>query len=420
MKTVGARQVWAVQEITAALGRRLEGIPSLWVEAEIGNLRQRGGQVYFTLRDAHQIDASMRSVLFDRLPVRPEDGSLVLAYGRVEFWPDRAQISMRIERLEPAGEGTLLAQIEAVKVRLAADGLLADARKRRLPLLPRRIGLITSAVGAARNDVLNNLWARFPADVVLADAPVQGDGAPAGIIRALAALNAIPDVDVIIVARGGGPLEDLMAFNDEALCRAVAASRVPVVSAVGHEKDVTVCDLVADRRVSTPTAAAAVVAPDLGSLNAGLADASRGLVRGLVRVREHSAALVAQRTSAMLAGLRAYEARASARTQSASQRMGPALIRHAERSSMRVPEAGARLARAGAGRLTMEAGRLDARAALLDALSPQRTVARGYAIVRDPRDAHPVISVAGVRAGDAVELELRDGIIDATVEGVRA
>ena len=162
MKTVGARHVWAVQEITAALGRRLEGIPSVWIEAEIQNLRQRGGQVYFTLRDTHQIDGSMRVVLFDRLEHRPTDGSLVYAYGRVEFWAERAQISMRIERMEPAGEGAMLAQIEATKTRLAQEGLLSDARKRTLPLVPRRIGLVTSAVGAARNDVLNNLWSRFP------------------------------------------------------------------------------------------------------------------------------------------------------------------------------------------------------------------------------------------------------------------
>ena len=165
----------------------------------------------------------------------------------------------------------MLAQIEAIKATLAAEGLLADARKRALPLVPRRIGLITSAVGAARHDVLNNIWARFPADVVLADVPVQGAAAPRAIVRALDALNAIPEVEVIIIARGGGPLEDLMAFNDEQLCRAVAASRVPVVSAVGHEKDVTVCDLVADRRVSTPTGAAEAVVPDRAALDARLA-----------------------------------------------------------------------------------------------------------------------------------------------------
>ncbi len=260
----------------------------------------------------------MRAALFERLAHRPADGSLVYAYGRVEFWAERAQLSLRIERMEPAGEGAMLAQIEAIKATLAAEGLLADARKRALPLVPRRIGLITSAAGAARHDVLNNIWARFPADVVLADVPVQGVTAPRAIVRALEALNAIPEVEVIIIARGGGPLEDLMAFNDEGLCRAVAASRVPVVSAVGHEKDVTVCDLVADRRVSTPTGAAQAVVPDRAALDARLAEAARGLVRGLGRTREASAVAIAQRTLGLIAGLRAAEHRSASQVAAAA------------------------------------------------------------------------------------------------------
>lgn len=416
MKTVGARHVWAVQEITGALGRRLEGIPSVWIEAEIQNLRQRGGQVYFTLRDTHQIDGSMRVVLFDRLEHRPTDGSLVYAYGRVEFWAERAQISMRIERMEPAGEGVILAQIEATKTRLAQEGLLSDARKRTLPLVPRRIGLVTSAVGAARKDVLNNLWSRFPADVVLADVPVQGPAAPRAIVRALALLNDIPEIDVIIVARGGGPLEDLMAFNDERVCRAIAASRAPVVSAVGHEKDVTVCDLVADRRVSTPTAAAEAVVADKTVLETQLADAARGLVRGLMRIRESNAALVGHRTLGLVAGLRTAEHRATARVAAAESRLGPAVRRVADAAALSLPVARDRLDRATAGRHQAAVQRIAANAALLDVLSPSRTVARGYAIVRDPATRRPVVSVGDMQAGADLELELRDGRADVTVK----
>ncbi len=419
MKTVGARQVWAVEEITAALGRRLEGIPSLWVEAEVQNLRHRGGQVYFTLRDTHQIEASMRSVLFERLVARPEDGSLVQAYGRVEFWADRAQISMRIERMELAGEGLLLAQIEATKARLDHDGLFADTRKRPLPMLPRRIGLVTSAVGAARNDVLNNLWARFPADVVLVDVPVQGDGAPRAIARALGVLNGIPEVDVIIIARGGGALEDLMAFNDERVCRAVALSRVPVVSGVGHEKDVTLCDLVADRRVSTPTGAAEAVVADKVTLHAQLVAAERGLVRGLVRVRESSVVRVDLRTQRLIAALRALGARSEGRVAAAQSRLEPAVRRVADASALLVPVGSERLGRAIGTRFVAAESRLSAKQALLEALSPSRTVGRGYAIVRDPADGHPLVSVGDLRAGDRVELEMRDGRVDATVEGAR-
>ena len=416
MKLVGARQVWAVQEITAALGRRLGGIPSVWVEAELQNLRERGGQVYFTLRDRHQIDASMRAVLFERLVPRPLDGSLVYAYGRVEFWAERAQVSMRIERMEPAGEGALLAQIEAIKARLAAEGLLADARKRPLPLVPRRIGLITSAVGAARHDVLNNLWARFPADVVLADVPVQGAAAPRAIMRALDALNAIPEVEVIIIARGGGPLEDLMAFNDERLCRAVAASRAPVVSAVGHEKDVTVCDLVADLRVSTPTAAAEAVVGDRAALETRLNDAARGLVRGLGRTRDASAAAVGQRTLGLVAGLRSVEHRSASQVGAAEARLAPAVRRVADASALVVPVAGDRLARAAQAQMLVAAQRVAATAGLLEALSPSRTLQRGYAIVRDPASGRPVVSAAELHAGADLELELRDGRAAVTVK----
>jgi len=416
VKTVGARQVWAVQEITAAVGRRLEGIPSVWIEAEIQNLRKRGGQVYFTLRDTHQIDGSMRTALFERLAHRPTDGSLVYAYGRVEFWAERAHVSMRIERMEPAGEGVMLAQIEATKDRLAAEGLMSDARKRPLPLVPRRIGLITSAVGAARNDVINNLWSRFPADVVLADVPVQGAAAPQAIVRALGLLNDIPEIDVIIVARGGGPLEDLMAFNDERVCRAVAASRVPVVSAVGHEKDVTVCDLVADRRVSTPTGAAEAVVPDKTVLDAQLADAARGLVRGLVRVRESNAALLANRTLGLVAGLRAADDRATARVATAESRLIPAVRRVADAAALSVPIARERLERATTERYAAVAQRVAANAVLLDVLSPSRTVTRGYAIVRDPSTRRPIVSVGDMPTGADLELEVRDGRADVQVK----
>jgi exodeoxyribonuclease VII large subunit len=416
VKTVGARQVWAVQEITAAVGRRLEGIPSVWIEAEIQNLRQRGGQVYFTLRDTHQIDGSMRTALFERLAHRPTDGSLVYAYGRVEFWAERAQVSMRIERVEAAGEGVMLAQIEATKARLGAEGLLSDARKRSLPLVPRRIGLITSAVGAARNDVISNLWSRFPADVVLADVPVQGAAAPQAIVRALGLLNEIPEVDVIIVARGGGPLEDLMAFNDERVCRAVAASRAPVVSAVGHEKDVTVCDLVADRRVSTPTGAAEAVVPDKAALDVQLADAARGLVRGLMRVRESNAALLAIRTLGLVAGLRAADHRATARVANAESRLIPDVRRVADAAVLSLPIARERLERATTGRYDAIVQRVAANAALLDVLSPSRTVARGYAIVRDPTTRRPIVSIGDMPAGADLELEVRDGRADVQVK----
>ena len=276
--------MFSVEDVTARLAGMFEGLKSFWVEAEIQDLRPARTQMRFTLRGDHVLDASMNGIVFERLAHRPGNGAMVQAYGRIEFWRQRGQISMRVEKLEPSGEGLLRARVDELRNRLEAEGLLAPGRKRRPPALPRRVGLVTSPDGAARDDVLTTLWARFPdADVVLVSAPVQGDAAPDLIVRALRHLDRLPEVEVIIVARGGGSLEDLMAFNSEPVCRAVAGCGTPVVSAVGHERDVTLCDLVADVRASTPTAAAAVVVPSLEAVEARLGDSSVALTRGLSR-----------------------------------------------------------------------------------------------------------------------------------------
>lgn len=419
MKRVGARRVWSVRDVTGALARRLEDIPSLWVEAEVHNLRGQRGQVYFTLRDDHQIDASMNAVVFDRLAAAPRDGSLVHAYGRVEFWAERTQLRMRVERIELAGEGLLVAQIEALRGVLQREGLLDPARKRRLPMLPRRIGLVTSATGAARDDVLRNLWERYPdADVLLVDVPVQGDAAAPAIVRALRRLGGVPEVDVVIVTRGGGALEDLMAFNSEDVCRAVAASRAPVVSAVGHERDITLCDLVADLRVSTPTAAARAVVPDARELGARLEGLELGLIRGLVRARGRAEARLEQRSPALTAALRTAGARADARVRASGDRLGPALARHADRLAATVRGHEERVRRAVEVRSREAAARMTAAAAMLDALGPERTLARGYAIVRDPESGRPLVDVAALPAGRDITLQMRDGSADARITEV--
>ena len=381
------------------------------MEAEISNLRpSRGGQVYFTLNDDHAIDASMNPVVFERLPFRPRDGTLVHAYGRVEFWPPRSQVRMRVERLEPAGEGLLLAQIEELKRRLAADGLMDAARKRPLPFLPRRVGLVTSGQGAAREDVLRNLWARFPAaGVVLVGTQVQGDAAPAEIARALRYLDRHPEVDVIVVARGGGSLEDLMPFNSEAVARAVAASGTPVVSAVGHEKDVTVCDLVADLRVSTPTAAAEAVVPDAAALERGLDAAAGALGRCLVRASDRAHEALAVRARALGRALRVRGERAGAEVSALGGRLGREAGRAAARAPADLEARRAALSRAGEGRLARAGARVEGAAALLSLLSPGRTVARGYAIVRDAAGGAVLTEAAAARPGQELELELRDG-----------
>ena len=416
MKRVAGRQVWSLADVTGAVSRRFDDIPSVWLEAEVHDLRRRGTQVYFTLRDGHTLSASMNAIVFERLATPPGDGGLVHAYGRIEFWAERSQVSMRVERLELAGVGLLLAEIARLRALLDAEGLLADSRKHPLPVLPRRIGLVTSARGAARADVLENLWSRFPtADVLLVDVPVQGDPAPDAIARALALLDARADVDVIIVARGGGSLEDLMAFNSERVCRAVAACATPVVSAVGHEKDVTLCDLVADRRVSTPTGAAEVVVPDLRTLTERL-DAQGLALAGSLSARHRTGA---ERIDALAAGLtrglRPRAGRSAERVDGTAARLAPGV--------RRVVEAGRSDTRRQAERAERALGvcrdraqrRLAHGGALLESLSPARTVARGYAIVRDGSTGAVVETAAQMRTAGNVKLSTRDGVVTADI-----
>lgn len=416
MKRIGARRVWSVPEVTGAIARRFEDLPSVWVEAEVQNLRRGGGQVYFTLRDRHQIDASMNAIVWERLSPPPGDGGQVYAYGRVEYWAERSQVRMRVERLEPAGDGALRAQITALRATLEREGLLSAERKRPLPMLPRRIGIITSATGAARDDVLRNLWERHPdADVVFHAVPVQGDAAAPAIVRALRTLAAIPDVDVVIVTRGGGALEDLMAFNSEDVCRAVAASRAPVVSAVGHERDTTLCDLVADLRVSTPTAAARAVVPEVRDVRARLDTAGARLVRALHHAQADAETALARRHTALLAGLRGVGDRAAARAESAAARMAPALHRHAQRAADAAEGSGARMGQAMRVHVRQAGAHLETRAGMLDILAPARTVARGYAIIRDPDTGTPLVDAAALHAGAGIHIQMRDGTAAATI-----
>jgi exodeoxyribonuclease VII large subunit len=418
VKLVGARRVFSVEEVSARLAGMFEGLRSFWVEAEIQDLRPSRSQVRFSLRGEHVLDASMNGIVYERLAHKPADGTLVHAYGRIEFWRARSQISMRVERLEPAGEGLLRAQVEELRRRLEAEGLMAASRKRRPPLLPRRVGLVTSAEGAARDDFLTNVWARLPgADVALVGVPVQGDDAPRLIARSLRHLDALPGVDVIVVARGGGSLEDLMAFNSEAVCRAVAASATPVVSAVGHERDVTLCDLVADVRVSTPSAAAAAVVPSQEALETHLADAQGSLARGLLRARAGASDALGHRAAALARALRGRGELAGDRVDRLEPRLRGALGRIAARAPADLEARGASLERAALARSQAAAGRVERAEALLALLSPARTVARGYAIVRDAASDRVLAAAAAAAPGQDLSIEMRDGRLAARAEG---
>ncbi len=419
VKLVGSRKVWNLEEVTQAIAVKFDDLRAFWVEAEIDDIRRAGGQVYFTLRGAHEVAASMRAVVFDRIAPRPRAGGMVHAHGRIEFYRQRARVSMRVEVMELAGEGLLRARIDELRRTLAAEGLLRAGEGRPLPVVPRRVAVVTSPEGAARDDFLRNAWARFPElDVLVVGTPVQGDGAPRMIARAVFAAGRAPGVDVVVITRGGGSLEDLMAFNSEAVCRAVAACPVPVVSAVGHERDMTLCDEVADMRVSTPTAAAVAVAPNVEALTVALDDAAAAIGRGLARAEREGRERLATAGNGLSRGLTSAARAAGQRLERSQAALASAMARMAVEAAVGVDGRRDRLARAVERIEEGAAGRLEAAQGLLRTLSPERTVARGYAIIRRA-DGDVVAGVEGVRAGDRVEVQMRDGRIGARVEEVR-
>ncbi|HSL64795.1 MAG TPA: exodeoxyribonuclease VII large subunit, partial [Gaiellaceae bacterium] len=268
----GDRRVYSVASFNRGVADWLARLPTVWVEGEVTELRrqQAWASVFFTLKDPDDgscLPVSMGRARFDALRLDLRDGERVHVFGRPELFEQRADFRLRALSVERFGLGDHLARLERLKQALAAEGLFDAARKRALPALPRRIGLVTGTEAAAKRDVLATVTARFPpARVVVAEAYVQGPRAARAVVDALARVCAEPEVDVVVVARGGGSFEDLLPFSDERLVRAIAACPVPVVTAVGHEQDTPLCDLAADVRASTPTAAGKLVVPDLGEL----------------------------------------------------------------------------------------------------------------------------------------------------------
>lgn len=280
---------WTVSGLLDRLGDLLEEEPvlqNLTLRAEVTNwVRARSGHCYFSLKDDQ---AQVRCVMFQgdarSLDFEPSDGVAVRAQGSVALYKPRGELQIRIRRMRADGVGALYEALERLRRRLEAEGLFGQDRKRPLPAYPRVVGVVTSMQGAVLHDIRTTLARRNPTvQILLAPSPVQGEGAEAGLVQALEALQGRPEVDCIILARGGGSLEDLMAFNSEALIRAIAACRVPIVSAVGHETDVTLCDLAADERAPTPTGAAEIVAPALEDLLDELARFRQKLTQGMTR-----------------------------------------------------------------------------------------------------------------------------------------
>ena len=398
------RRVYTVANVNRGLARRVDELPALWVQGDIGDLRYNPnrGFVFLVLRDPDEgasLPVTMSRWAFERLDPRPVEGQSVQVHGRVTLYDKRAELSLRADRIEPAGDGALLARIEEARRRLDADGLFDAARKRRPPLWPQGIGLIAGHDAAAPLDVIRNARARLPsARFVLAETAVQGDRAVPEILRALAALEARPDVDVIVISRGGGSLEDLLPFSDEQLCRAIAACATVVVSAVGHERDVPLCDLVADVRASTPTDAARLIVPDARQ---ELENADR--LRSSAR---RSAERVVRRARERLEALASRPELRSADYWVVSRREGLARLRSL------LDGAPQRL-------LAARGERSDQLVARLRAVAPQATLERGYAIVIDD-SGHAVRDGGALAPGQHVDLRLARGAAGARIEEVRS
>ena len=286
----GDRKVYTVSAFSSGISRYLGRLPVVWVEGEVTELRRSDAwaNVFLTLKDrqtAATLNVTISRRLYDRLELGLEEGETVHVQGRAELYEARGQLGLRATAIERIGLGEHLLALERLKSKLAAEGLFARERKRALPRLPRAVGILTGTDAAARGDLVTTIGSRFPAArLVVCETRVQGRGAPTAIVASLRALEAHGEVDVIVLTRGGGSFEDLLPFSDETVVRAVAACTVPVVSAVGHEQDTPLCDLAADLRAATPTAAAALVVPDAHELRSAL-DGSRQRLELAVRSR---------------------------------------------------------------------------------------------------------------------------------------
>ncbi|MHB1097298.1 MAG: exodeoxyribonuclease VII large subunit [Gemmatimonadaceae bacterium] len=367
-----------VAALTQMAKEVIEGaFPPLWIRGEVSGFKSHGnGHWYFTLKDA---TASVSCVVWSRdtlrIPAPPDEGMQVMAQGQLTVYPARGQMQFMVRALEAEGEGLWRKAFEATRARLEKDGLLDAARKRPIPRFPRRVAVVTSVDGAALHDIRSVITRRNPSvDLIIVPAAVQGETAPASLIAALDRVARWQAADVVIVGRGGGSREDLWAFNDEGVARAIAACPIPTISAVGHEVDVTIADLVADLRAATPSAAAEAAVPVLDELVDWLAALRQAMSTGVQR-----RVVQARRDLKRWAG-------------DLSVRAG----RSVERRRSRVQQL---------------AGRIDA-------LSPLNTLARGYAVARDA-EGHALGSADAFRVGQAFALVLRDGQVDASVTAVR-
>ena len=389
--------IYEVSQVTAYLRELLaydDVLADIWIEGEVSNLRRPGsGHAYFTLRDSQ---SSLRGVLFrnSRGLEHLQDGAAVVAHGRVSLYEVRGDLQLIADIVQPEGVGELQMRLEQLTLQLEREGLFDPSRKRPLPEIPKRIGVVTSPTGSVWHDIQSVIGRRWPlVELLLAPAMVQGDGAASTIVEAFVALNAEPDVDVIIVARGGGSLEDLWPFNEESVARAVFASSNPVVSAIGHETDFTICDMVADVRAPTPSAAAELVVPDRAEMLAR--------VVGAAQVIENSLDAQMGRASDEVDALRSRVGRAAPELDGLRLRVDD-LLQDAQTALTH--------------RVELLRARVSGLSSALSPLSPYGTLRRGYAIVSSRNSDEVITDSENVVKGDILDITLHRGSVVASVE----
>ena len=369
-------KIHSVAELTRYLREVLEAdslLADIWVSGEVSNLTEStAGHLYFTLKDE---TSQLRCVFFrPKLAITLENGAAVVTHGRISIYEVSGALQLYVDLVQLEGVGILHLEFERLKAKLEDEGLFEPARKRSLPLFPKRIGVVTSPTGAVFHDIASIIGRRYPlAELVLSPTLVQGDGAVDGIIQALQALNDMEDIDLVILARGGGSLEDLWAFNEEKVARAIYASRAPLISGVGHDTDFTIADFVADVRAPTPSAAAELAVPDCAELEAHIQSLTKTLIVDVTR------------------DLDRYRQRTDELTRAASVYLG--------------------------NYLTISREKLRGRELELASLSPMATLSRGYALVQQSTTGEVVSHIDQVQRGDAIDIKVSDGQFKGRVTG---
>ena len=460
----GAPAVLSVAALVGAMRAFVEdAFTDVWVEGEVRDARRPStGHVYFALADT-RVSAQIPCVFFRSDAVRSRakiiDGAKIRVRGRLTVFEPRGTVQLCVRVALPAGAGDRFAEREKLRQKLASEGLLAAERKRALPKFPRAIGVVTSGEGAALHDIVRIAHARCGVRIVIAPCLVQGDQAPASIVRALMRVSRLPDIDVVIVGRGGGSAEDLSPFDDERVARAIAASVVPVVSAVGHETDITIADLVADVRASTPSNAAEIVVPDRAALNrevdaktrvlrkairghlgqdqlrvaklsARLPDPHRAWSASRVRHREllrrlelaadHLVARHRDRADSLVDRVKAANPRTKLNRDrfalaTLASRLPPAITKQVDHERGRVATDHALISSALREKIAVHRTQMAERCAALDALSPLSVLARGYAIALDIKRNRAVTRASDVSPGDSLRIRLHEGELHAVV-----